>query len=88
MIARKRNVRLIQSDNENNFLGEENDLKNAFQKMNNSRINQCLQELGANFINWQRHTPVIIHNDGASMMMETVSDINSYNSLSPFSYVI
>ena len=56
--------------------------------MNNSRINQFLQKLGANFINWQRHTPVVIHNDGASMMMETVSDVNSFNSLSTFNYVI
>ena len=49
MIARRENVRLIQSDNGNgsNFLITENELRKAFLKMDNKKINQYLEDKGA-----------------------------------------
>ena len=50
MIARRRNVRLIQSDNDSNFLAAENELKGAFLEVDNKKISQFLQDKGADWI--------------------------------------
>ena len=47
MIARRGNVRLIQSDNGSNFLGAEGELKRVFLEMDNTKISQFLQDKGA-----------------------------------------
>ena len=52
MIARRGNVRLIQSDNSSNFLGAENELKRAFLELDNKKISQFLQDKGADWIKW------------------------------------
>ena len=64
MIARRGNVRLIQSNNGSNFLGAENELKRAFLKMDPKKISQFLQDKGVDWIKWQRNTPAVSHMGG------------------------
>ena len=64
MTARRGNVRLIQSDNDSNFLGAENGLKRTFLEMDNKKTNQFLQGKGAGWIKWQRNTPAASHMGG------------------------
>ena len=65
MIARRGNVRLIQSDNGSNFLGAEGELNRAFLEMDNTKISQFLQDKGAGWIIWQRNTLAASHMGGA-----------------------
>lgn len=46
MIAIRENVRLIQSDNDINFLGAEIELKSIFLEINNKEISHRLQNQG------------------------------------------
>ena len=64
MIARIGNVRLIQSDNGDNFLGAENELKRAFLEMDNKKMSQFIQDTDADWIIWQRNTPAASHMGG------------------------
>ena len=64
MIARRGNVRLIQSDNGSNFLGVESELKRALLEMNNTKITQFLQDRGADRIIWQRNMTAASHMGG------------------------
>ena len=64
MIARRRNVRLIQSDNDSNFLAAENELKGAFLEVDNKKTSQFLQDKGADWIKWQQNTPATSHMGG------------------------
>ena len=64
-IARRGNVRMIQSDNGSNFLGAENTLKRAFPEMDNKKISQFLQHKHADWIKWQRNTPAASQIGGA-----------------------
>ena len=57
MIARGGNARLIQSDNGNNLLGAENELKRAFLEINNKKFNQFHQDNGTDWIKWCRTAP-------------------------------
>ena len=51
MIAKRGNVRLIQADNDSNFLGAENELKRAFLlAMDNKKISQFLQDKVADWV--------------------------------------
>ena len=56
MIARRGNVRLIQSDNGSNFSAAESELKKAFLEMYNAKISRFLQDRDADWIIWQRNT--------------------------------
>ena len=50
-------MRLIQSDNGNNLLGAENELKWALLEMNNKKISQFHQDNGTDWIKWRRTAP-------------------------------
>ena len=50
MIAIRENVRLIQSDNDINFLGAEIELKSIFLEINNKEISHRLQNQGDDWI--------------------------------------
>ena len=56
MIARRGNVRLIQSDNGSNFSAAESELKKAFLEMYNAKISRFLQDRDADWIILQRNT--------------------------------
>ena len=68
IIARRGNVRLMQSDNGSNFLGTENELKRAFLEMDNKKISHFFKtkvQIGLNGkeINLQPVTCVVSGND-------------------------
>ena len=67
MIARGGNARLIQSDNGNNLLGAENELKRAFLEINNKKINQFHQ------------TMVLIGLNGAELHLQAALWVVSWN---------
>ena len=64
MIAKRGNVRLIQSDNGSNFLGAESELKRTFLEIDNTKISQFLQGKITDRIMWQRNTPAASHMGG------------------------
>ena len=67
IIARRGNVRLIQSDTDRNFLGAENKLKRALLEMDNKKI--------ANFLN----TKVLIGLNGREIHLQPANMVVSGN---------
>ena len=63
MISKRGNVRMIRGDNGTNFVGASIELKKAFGKMDEKRINDFLMELGREWISW-KHNPVMASNMG------------------------
>ena len=53
LISRRGNVRMIRSDNGTNFVGASIELKKAFGRMDEKRINDFLMELGGEWISWK-----------------------------------
>ena len=64
MIARRENVRTIYSDNVSNFIGAENELKRAFEEMDDKKIQAFTQEFGGDWITWKRNPLVASHIGG------------------------
>ena len=64
MIARRSNIRSMRSDNVTNFVRTENELKIAFQEINDTKIKHFLQENGADWLIWTRNTPTASHMGG------------------------
>ena len=64
MIARRGNIRNISSDNGSNFIGVENELKRAFEEMDDKKIQVFMQEFVGGWIKWNRNPPVASHMDG------------------------
>ena len=50
MIARRGNIRTIYSDNGSNFIRAENELKRAFEEIDNKKIEAFTQEFGGDWI--------------------------------------
>ena len=63
-IARRGNIRTIYSDNGSNFIGADNELKRAFEEMDNEKIQAFMQEFGEDWIKWKRNPPVASHMGG------------------------
>ena len=64
IIARRGNIRTIYSDNGSNFIGADNELKRAFEEMDNEKIQAFMQEFGGDWIKWKRNPAVASHMDG------------------------
>ena len=59
--ARRGNIRTIYSDNGNNFIGADNELKRAFEEMDNEKIQAFMQEFGGDWVKWKRNPSVASH---------------------------
>ena len=57
LISRRRNIRIIRSDNGSNFIGASTELKRAFSEMDKRKINDFLMELGGKWLIWKHNTP-------------------------------
>lgn len=62
-IGRRGNVRTIRSDNGTNFVGAENELRQAVQEFDNEKIAYYLNELGADW-EWNFNPPAASHMGG------------------------
>ena len=62
-ISRRGNIRTIRSDNGRNFVGAENELRDALKEMDNVKIGQFLGELGADW-EWSFNPPASSHMGG------------------------
>ena len=61
--SRRRNIRIIQSDNGSNFIGASTELKRAFSEMDKKKIDDFLMELGGEWLIC-RHNPPTASNMG------------------------
>ena len=61
IIARRGNIRTIYSDNGSNFIRADNELKRAFEEMDNEKIQAFMQEFGGDWIKWKRNPSVASH---------------------------
>ena len=64
IIARRGNIRTIYSDNGSNFIRADNELKRAFEEMDNEKIQAFMEEFGGDWIKWRRNPPVASHMGG------------------------
>ena len=62
-ISRRGNIRTIRSDNGRNFVGAENELRDALKEMDNAKIGLYLSELGADW-EWNFNPPASSHMGG------------------------
>ena len=61
IIARRGNIRTIYSDNGSNFIRADNELKRAFEEMDNEKIQAFMQEFGGDWIKWKGNPSVASH---------------------------
>ena len=64
MIARRGNIRTIYSDNGSHFIEAEDELKRAFEEMDDKKIKVFMQESGGDWIKWKQNPPVASHMGG------------------------
>ena len=57
-VARRRNVRMIRSDNGSNLVGASAELSRAFQEMDHIKIGNFLKENGGEWMIWKRNPPL------------------------------
>ena len=63
-IAKRGNIRVLRSDNGSNFVGAQKELGNALKEMNHQKIQYFLQNIGADYIIWNRNPPAFSHMGG------------------------
>ena len=63
-VARRGMVREIRTDNGTNFVGTENEVREAFEEMDQEKIGDFLTEQGCDYITWKRNTPYASHMGG------------------------
>ena len=64
MIAKRRNIKTLFSHNGSNFIGYENELKKAYEEMENQKIQSFMQGQGGDLIRWDRNLHVASHIGG------------------------
>ena len=64
IIARRGIIRTIYSDNGSNFIGADNELKRAFEEMDNEKIKHSCKNFGRDWIKWKQNLPVASHMGG------------------------
>ena len=64
MIAKRGNIRVLRSDNGSNFVEAQKELGNAFKEMGHQKIQYFLQNIGTNYIIWDRNPPASSHMGG------------------------
>ena len=52
-VARRGNIRVLRSKNGSNFVGAQKELGKAYKEMDDQKIEFFLQNIGADYINWQ-----------------------------------
>ena len=57
LISRKRNIRIIRSDNGSNFIGVSSELKRAFSEIEKKKVNDLLIEMGGEWSIWEHNPP-------------------------------
>ena len=61
LVARRGNVRSVYSDNGNNFIGAERELKKAYSEMNDNKIQSFMDGIGGDWIKWHKTPPFASH---------------------------
>ena len=64
LVAWRKNIRSIYSDNESNFIGAEQELKKAYMEMDDRKIQSFLLEQGGDWIRWHKNPPLASHMGG------------------------
>ena len=64
LVARRGNVRSVYSDNGNNFIGAERELKKAYSEMNDDKIQSFMEGIGGDWIKWHKNPPFASHMGG------------------------
>ena len=64
LVAWRKNIRSIYSDNESNFIGAEQELKKAYMEMDDRKIQSFLLEQGGDWIRWHMNPPLASHMGG------------------------
>ena len=67
-VGRRGSVRIMRSDNGGNFIGAENELKEAWEEMDHSKISDFLSAINCDWVDtveWERIAPTASHMGGA-----------------------
>ena len=60
-VLRRRNIRVLRSDDGTNFVGAQKELEKACNEMDHQKIEFFFQNIGADYINWHRKPPASRH---------------------------
>ena len=63
-VARRGVIRTIRSDNGGNFVGADNELQQAWEEMDHSKISDYLSSRNCDWIKWERNVPLASHMGG------------------------
>ena len=61
VIARRGNIKTLFSDDGSNFIGCENELKKAYEEIENQEIQSFMQGQGGDCVKWVRNPPAASH---------------------------
>ena len=81
LVARKRNVQTIFSDNGSTFIGSENELSRALEEMDKEKLKSFMEASEGDWVTWKRNSPYASHMGGIWERQIIIGDISPLHSV-------